>query len=259
MFRGFELSVKEDFLSTYKGIGASQHQENKRLVDECLDRFRDGSGDLLAAKMTAEWFPEIDAQVFISHAHKDSALALSLAGHLHKELGLKSFVDSALWGYSDDLLRILDDAFCYNETSGTYSYAKRNRSTSHVHMMLSVALSRMIDRCECIIFINTPQSITSRDYIKGDKTDSPWIFSEIAMTRLINKRSREDHRGIEPVLATESLGADTRLRVRYDVDLGHLSKFDGATYGKWTIRSNGRAGATALDTLYDLVPPSPTE
>jgi hypothetical protein len=157
MFRGFELSVNDSFFRDFRDAGRSQHQENKRLVDDCLSQFRDQSGDLLSEKMTAAWFPEIDSQVFISHAHKDSALALGLSGHLQEQFGLKSFVDSAVWGYSDDLLRILDDAFCYNGSSRTYSYQKRNRSTSHVHMMLSVALTRMIDKCECIIFINTPQ------------------------------------------------------------------------------------------------------
>lgn len=82
--------------------------------------------------------------------------------------------------------------------------------------MLSVALSRMIDRCECIIFINTPHSISSREYIEGDITDSPWIYSEIAMTRLIEKRSPEVHRRAKTAAATESY--DAELKVRYDVD-----------------------------------------
>ena len=61
MFRGFELSVPDDFFHEYKDVGDSQHQENKRLVDSRLSQFRGHSGDLLSKKMTAAWFPEIDA------------------------------------------------------------------------------------------------------------------------------------------------------------------------------------------------------
>ncbi|TCP97587.1 hypothetical protein C8J46_106211 [Sphingomonas sp. PP-F2F-A104-K0414] len=254
MFRGFELSVPDNSFHEYKDVGGSLHQENKRLVDGRLSQFRGHSGDLLSKKMTAAWFPEIDAQVFISHAHKDSELALGLSGHLHRRFGLTSFVDSAVWGYANDLLKVLDDEFCYNDEARTYNYQKRNRSTSHVHMMLSVALSRMIDRCECIIFINTPHSISSRDYIQGSTTDSPWIYSEIAMTRLIEKRSPEAHRRTRTTAATESY--DAELKVRYDVDLDHLSEIDGQTYNNWLGQTKGITGLAALTRLYDLVPPT---
>lgn len=63
MFRGFELSVPDDFFHEYKDAGDTQHRKNKRLVDGRLSQFRSHSGDLLSKKMTAVWFPEIDAQV----------------------------------------------------------------------------------------------------------------------------------------------------------------------------------------------------
>lgn len=251
MFRGFELTVDEDFFQGFQDAGLAQHSENKRRVGGRLDEFRGESGDILSKKMTAAWFPEVDAQVFISHAHKDSPLALGLSGHLRKRFGLRSFVDSAVWGYSDDLLQILDKEFCYNEESGTYGYKKRNRSTSHVHMMLSVALSRMIDRCECIIFINTPQSISSREYIGGQATNSPWIYSELAMTSLIARRTLDAHRGTKATAATESFQKD--LNVSYEVDLDHLTKLNQRTYQRWAA-STQVAGTKALDVLYNLLP-----
>lgn len=254
MFRGFEVSVGDDFLRAYTDAGLAQHRENKRRVYRRLDEFRGASGEILSGKMTAAWFPEVEAQVFISHAHKDSALALGLSGHLHKRFGLKSFVDSAVWGYSDDLLQILDKEFCYNDESGTYSYQKRNRSTSHVHMMLSVALSRMIDRCECIIFINTPQSISSRECVGGQATSSPWIYSELAMTSLIARRTLDAHRGTKVTAATESFQKD--LNVSYEVDLDHLTKLNQTTYERWAA-STQVTGTKALDVLYGLVPPPP--
>lgn len=254
MFRGFDFDASEIDFSRFVEIGSSLHKRNKDLVSGKLKEYRNSSGEILSKKMTAAWFPNIDAQVFISHAHKDSEIALGLAGLLHDQFGISAFVDSTVWGYSDDLLKILDDKFCYNEKSETYNYRKRNRSTAHVHMMLSVALSQMINRCECVIFINTPHSISSGDYIEGYTTDSPWIYSEILMTSLIQKRSPEVHRRGQSVLGTESFVHDSALTIKYDVNLDHLSKLNSDNYMKWFNQATGKArGENALDMLYDLI------
>lgn len=64
-------------------------------------------------------------------------------------------------------------------------------------MMLSKALVTMMDRCECLFFLNTPSSITPADVI-GEagtgSTTSPWIYSEIAMSGLIRRKSMSQHR-----------------------------------------------------------------
>lgn len=253
MYRGFDLNVPNNFFSKFIESGSLLHQKNKGIVSDILEEYRSNSGDLLASKMTAAWFPKIDAQVFISHAHKDSDIALGLSGHLHDELGISSFIDSTVWGYSDDLLKILDDEFCYNDKSKTYDYRKRNRSTAHVHMMLSVAISQMINKCECIIFMNTPQSISSVDYIKGSTTDSPWIYSEISMTSLIQKRSPTSHRLAKSVISTESLAADSNLTIQYEVDLSHLSKLSATKYNEWVEQAGDKRGNAALDILYNLI------
>lgn len=202
--------------------------------------------------MTASWFPDIDAQVFISHSHKDVNLALNVAGHLLECFGLSSFIDSTVWGYSDDLLKVLDKKYCYNEGSNTYNYAKRNRSTAHVHMMLSVAITKMMNKCECVIFLNTPQSISAEQYIDGSVTDSPWIYSELAMTDLIGKRLPSVHRVGKSVVATESLASDSRLEIDYEVDLDHLTGLDRKLYMKWVENAKGKTGGQALDVLYNL-------
>ena len=51
---------------------------------------------------------------------------------------------------------------------------------------------QMIDSCECIIFLNTPNSVKPREVI--DKLVSPWIYSEIGVTKLITKKSINEHR-----------------------------------------------------------------
>lgn len=252
MFRGFNLNIPEGFFGKYSAVGAALKSSDERIVAEKLKSFHDENGKLIASAMTAEWFPAIEAQVFISHAHKDSQIAKGLAGFLQEDLGISSFIDSTAWGYADDLLRLIDDEFCCNPNGKTYNYQKRNRSTAHVHMMLSVALSQMLNTCECVIFLNTPQSISSGEYIDGDTTDSPWIYAEISMTSLIQKRSKEAHRLRKAMAANESLAFDTAMTVKYDVDLAHLKEMDASSFNHWVRAVRRNPNADALDLLYDL-------
>jgi hypothetical protein len=53
------------------------------------------------------------------------------------------------------------------------------------YMMLASALTLMMDKTECVFFLNTPESIKTEDVIK--KTASPWIYHEITMLHLIQK------------------------------------------------------------------------
>jgi hypothetical protein len=250
VFRGFNLDVPEVLLEKYVAVGAELKAANQRIVADKIESFQDENKHLIASAMTAEWFPEIKAQVFISHAHKDSQIAKGLAGFLYN-CGISSFIDSTAWGYSDDLLGLIDGAFCRNRFNNNYNYQKRNRSTAHVHMMLSVALSQMINACECVIFLNTPHSISSRGYVEGETTDSPWIYAEISMTSLIQKRPKEAHR-LKKALSNESLASDASMTIKYDVDLNHLTKMDANSFQSW-VRAIGRnPNINALDLLYDL-------
>lgn len=251
MYRGFNLDLGSADLSEFLSEGKIIHEKNKLLVDEKLDSFKDRHGNLLASEIIAGWFPAVQADVFLSHSHRDEEQIIGLAGWLHNKFQLKPFIDSCIWGRSTDLLKMIDDEYCYNKSTKTYSYAKRNRSTSHVHMMLSTALSKMINSCECIFFVNTPNSISPKGYIEGETTDSPWIYSEIAMTSIVQKRTPAEHRGymIKGAMALNSLSEN--LNFKYDVDLMHLTPLEFNDLVKWDS-TNNRAGAGALDALYRL-------
>ena len=178
-------------------------------------------------------------------------MALGLSGFLHAHFGITSFVDSSIWGYSDELLRLLDDAYCYNASTSTYSYRRRNRSTSHVHIMLSIALMKMIDGCECVMFVDTPHSISPKKYINdGDKTASPWIYSEISMTNLVRRKTLSQHRGLQIKSARVKDSLAESFQVQYDVDLSHLIPLTATKFAKW--KECSKKGTGALDALYDL-------
>lgn len=251
MYKGFNLDLGNEDFSSFLKIGREIHTSNKNLVEQKLESFKDQNGKLLASEIIAGWFPPIEADVFLSHSHRDEAEIIGLAGWLKQEFGLVSFIDSCIWGYSTDLLKIIDDEYCYDKKTATYNYQQRNRSTGHVHMMLSTALSKMINSCECIIFANTPNSISAEDYIKGTTTDSPWIYSEIAMTSIIQKRAPNDHRRVlaKSKIATESISES--LKIKYDVNLTHLTSLNISDLNKWHSK-NDKTGAESLDTLYSI-------
>lgn len=248
MYRGFNLHLDNEDFSYYLSVGKGLHEINNNTVKNKLDSFKDRNGNLIASRIIADWFPdnEIKPHVFLSHSHKDKDQIIGLAGWLHSNMGITSFIDSCIWGYAGDLLKMIDDEYCYRKSSKTYDYQKRNRSTSHVYMMLSMALAKMIDSCECIIFVNTPNSISAKDYINDVNTDSPWIYSEIAMTSLVQKRSPEEHRR---TLALESATNDSMFNIRYSVNLKHLTSLNFNDLCEWNSL-NSSNGAKALDSLY---------
>ncbi|HEX5783832.1 MAG TPA: hypothetical protein VFY35_03795 [Burkholderiaceae bacterium] len=251
MYRGFNLDMNGFDVARFVEIGRGLHNYNKSLVEERLESFKDRNGNLIASEIIAKWFPLIEADVFLSHSHKDEVKVIGLAGWLKETFGLTSFIDSCIWGYSADLLKIIDDEYCYDKSSATYDYQKRNRSTSHVYMMLSTALAKMINECECVFFVNTPNSISPKSYIENEITDSPWIYSEIAMTSLIQRRVPADHRGpmIKALAALERLAEG--VNVKYDINLKHLAPLDADDLKGWA-RVNASKGSDALDALYSL-------
>ncbi len=248
MYRGFNLkisSLSEEYMS--KGI-LIQSENTREIITGLKKQIEiDGS------KLQDDWFPAIDADVFVSHSHDDGDLAICLSGFLAKEFGLKVFVDHTLWGNSDTLLRVLDNEFCKNEGGHTYDYQKRNRTTSHVHMMLSVALCKMIDKAECMFFLNTPSSVTLKDNVT--KTSSPWIYSEIVTSEIIRKKTplrllKRQTKVFNKAIQDE-LNED--IAIKYNVDLSHLKTIDLNTLQEWE-RTNFATGADSLDTLYELCP-----
>ncbi|MBB1074921.1 hypothetical protein HUU62_10930 [Rhodoferax sp. 4810] len=259
MHARFNLDPESRNWTNYLTAGRTIHSENKAVVEKNLETFKNANGDLQAKKIIENWFPEIKSNVFLSHSHNDQELVIGFAGWLKETFGLKSFIDSTVWGYSDQLLKLIDDEYCFNSSSETYVYSKRNRSTSHVHMMLSTALMDMIDRCECTIFINTQSSFKPSEYFKSQgQTESPWIYSEIAMTRMLRERLPKEHRDLyiskSASLSLEHFRESKELRIEYPADLLHLTPLNLQNLDAWAQEeSNRERGASSLDSLYNMM------
>ena len=158
MFVGFNAHITEQgiFSPYFRNFGNTLFDEQREAVHSMLSACAVDEGILDASRIEEEWFPKIDADVFISHSHKDQELAIGLAGWLRELFGITSFIDSCVWGYANDLLKIIDKNYCVNKrkpdgTVDTYNYNKRNQSTAHIHMILNAALYKMIDKTECLI------------------------------------------------------------------------------------------------------------
>lgn len=229
MFSFYKIKIsKNDFKDFKNYINKYEKliKEDKDKIKEKVDSFEvmdENDGD----KIQANWFPEIAADIFISHSHADEQLAKALGGYINEKTKLKSFIDSEVWGYSNDLLKYIDDNYCKienkNKNKKSYYYELRNHSTSHVHMMLSVALMQMISKCRYFIFLDTPNSNENNNTLTKDgdinKTNSPWIYNELMITKILKLYEPKDkyfaQESIKPVIP-----------ISYKVDTEHLKGID---------------------------------
>lgn len=173
----YQKYYREDVL----GLTGKEDDSFRKILRQYLQ----ANGNLDAATMEQEWFGSVQADIFLSHSHRDETLIEAFAGWLHEKCGVFAFVDSSLWGYADDLLREIDNDYCQNDDKQTYSYKLRNISTSYVHMILNTALAKMIHQTECLIFVNTENSTIKENITDESKTLSPWIYSELALSKII--------------------------------------------------------------------------
>lgn len=233
-------------MDQYCEEGKKLYESMKLKIDTNLKNFF-SNGKLDGTKLSNHWFPQIKADVFISHSHKDFESVLTLAGYLYKKLDLICFIDSCIWGYSDKLLKAIDKRYCTTKNENTYDYDLRNLSTSHVHMMLTVALTKMIYNTECLFFLNTPNSILPKDSVKN-KTLSPWIYTELSMIKYTDKKSALTHRTLQENFSKSM----EYLSVEYDVDdiLKDLPILNSADIQKWG-EQKFKNKFKALDYLYE--------
>lgn len=176
-------------------------------IRESLKEYVVDSKILDGNRIMQDCFPQIDdVNVFISHSHNDEDVAIQLANIIYKSCKAKSFIDSMVWDYADELLKDIDNIYCKDKTTGRYWYNSRNRTTAYVHMMLATSLTQMMDKCDCIIFIDTPNSI-EQNVLRGDATFSPWIFHELATLHTLRVTLPPDF------FAMEKLATDSRARM----------------------------------------------
>lgn len=256
MYQAFELTKKEplskrDFSELYN-IGKSQFIKDQKSVNTKLEEFLLPNGNFDASAMQKNWFPQIPADVFLSHAHADEETALIIAGKLKRDFGLKVFIDSCVWGDSNKLLNKIDLELCWDKQRKVYDYKNRNYTTTHVHIMLASALHEMIYNTEAVFFLNTHKSakVSTKDLVK--KTESGWIYSEIKMCKLVKTRKPNEHKSrmdeSEKYFSFDGLN-ETRKSFEWTLDTSDFHQLDWNKIEQW--KSNLRKNIHPLDTLYE--------
>ena len=266
MFAGFDFKIdsQENLInfSDYAIQGKNHLDSAKAAVERKLKEIViNGTKSLDGSSIQGEWFPEINADIFISHSRDDADLANGIAGWINSNFNLHCFIDSNVWGYTNDLLRILNDKYSDKRKGDdggiVYTHEKCNRAANHVNTMLTIALQKMIDRCECVLFLNTNQSILPYEKTLRDATDSPWIYSEIVCTQLIRHKELKEYR-------KEIFHEDQRMLFEasggfhpaYSVSLDHLMPLDIGNLMKWeqSYRKATSKKHYPLDYLYQQFP-----
>ena len=273
MFSGFNLRLdvksceeifKKDF-ERYKEIG-EKHLKPK------INGFNSDLKELIhrntinGSQLQEYCFPDIEADIFLSHSHKDRNLANALAGWINDKFNLRVFIDSNVWEYSDNLLEELNTQYSsrriIDDGDGVlYDYKSGCKASEHVNMMLSAALHKMIDKMECVILLNTDSSVHVFGNNHFADTYSPWIYSEILCTQIVRKKPLLCYRNYNELIhsyESKNISHDvTNLVISYNLSLKHLSHICVDDLNKWLNNYKnpllkGYYDEYPLDALYCL-------
>lgn len=220
------LQARIEYEKTFSSIEDDKKLQRKAIKTEILGH----NGLIYADKLMQACMPQKhDFNIFISHSHKDFDYAHKLASYIFKKFGLKCFIDSNIWLNSEEDIQKPYDRM--NKRGSSIKYDDVLKSSAHVHAMLSMSLLKMMDSCECCIFIDPEE-----EYIPMDSVSSAWIYEEVTMFNYIDKHLSRITR------VTESFSA--RPRIIYKCDFSNMQEL---TLHKMESQEKG---LTWLDYLY---------
>lgn len=265
MFAGFNLEIDKHFF----GSQQKSFNEYQKIGEEHLGAQCDGIENALSeyisnsivdgSKIQKDWFPEVDADIFLSHSSGDKELVNAIAGWLNDTFNLKCFVDSNVWCYAGDISEMLNSNYSNKRSNdnGGYLYNHKQclKVSEHVNTMLNIALQKMIDKCESVFLINTEKSIHINSDSKSiDITYSPWIYSELVCSEIVRKKplyfyryNKELYHSINESRRFEA--TSNNLTISYNAPTQHLIKINQDALEKWN-RQFDMEYPFPLDLLY---------
>lgn len=258
MYKGFNLTLSDSFFSNDLSITqydiVFDKEENKRKIRKKVKDLVNAEGVVSADDIVEDWFDGIEADIFISHSHRDEDLAINLAIWLQDEFGLTSFIDSCVWGNFVDLSKDFNNKFSRSDVSSNYDYNKAQNVFAHMNTILNTSLTKMIDKCEVVFFLNTENSIIESSFSKGDITLSPWIYHELLISKIIRKtphiRGSMESKFEEKVF--DSMISES-LKIEYDPEVDHLYSLDEQNLKDW--KRFARLQIHPLTVLYTILRP----
>lgn len=264
--KGLESELLDQLIDDLFEANNWESQTKKFLADKEtkihkeLEDFYLKEGVLDGELLQRTWFPFLEeSHIFLSHSHMDKKFADTFA-YLCTSIDVNVFIDSQVWGYADDLLRKLDDEYAYSEETNTYHYSVRNRTTSNVHLMLQNALNTMIDKSECLLFLNSANSIQEFDDVSkiSQRTSSPWIMSELQFSSMVRRRehpyaNRSTQFFEKAKIKAESASNAVNFNVSHIAQTGHLTSIQALDLWAWIGHcfKQELKGFHALTALYN--------
>lgn len=229
------------------------YNETRNRIRQQADEFIRNDGIIDGGRLQAEWFQPVNADVFISHSHLDERLAIAFAGWLRQNFNITAFIDSTVWGYAPDLKKYLDDIYSRRRDSNLYDYNRSYYSSTFVNNLLAGVVCKMIDSCEVLMFLNTPNSVSISSLVS--ETSSSWIYYELLISKLIRSR------GLQRVRILQEGGRIVdnireNLRFALPANRDHLRTLNGDILSLWkrmNLRHNPEKSTDlSLDILYKI-------
>lgn len=265
MFAGFNLEINKHFFESKQ----KSFQEYQKIGEEHLGAQGEGIENALSeyinnnivdgSKIQKDWFPEVEADIFLSHSSADKELVNAIAGWLNDNFNLKCFVDSNIWCYAGNISEMLNSNYSNKRSDGNggylYNHKRCLKVSEHVDTMLNIALQKMIDKCESVFLINTEKSIhINSDSKSVDITYSPWIYSELVCSEIVRKKplyfyryNSELYHSINESRRFEDVS--NNLTISYNAPTQHLIKINQDVLEKWN-RQFDMEYPFPLDLLY---------
>jgi len=252
-FNASSFSFTEDEINDYR-VRNKRHFDTRKLEEYLLEE----DNILNVEKIAEDFFPKVDSDIFLSHSHHDESDIIKLALALESK-GLEVFIDSCVWGWSDTLLKKIDNKYCLKD-DGYYSYEYRNRTTANTYLILNSALQNTISKCELFLFLHTENSLKMNSiYTDEEHLESPWIYSELSFAKLCQRTPRK-----KAGVSLESLsGIDKRAYDASNVKFAYPNpgtryEIENSDFLNWlnmpiTLNNQNKrlSSLTHLDRLYE--------
>ena len=121
----------------------------------------------------------------------------------------------------------------------------------------------MIDNCDCLFFLNTPNSMPI-DIAEKRLSKSPWLFIEIGISKLIHKkRNKARLQTYSPTILEASLAFDIDTSHLFDLYFDNISDWEESYKEQKKAIDMGQKirpstdkpkGIYPLDVLYNMFP-----
>ena len=212
--------------------GVEEEAKRKELEIKFSDmcKFNNNTIQITSDDIEKEWFPPVNADIFISHSHDDACIAYALKNWIKDKFNLECFIDADVWEHYHilaDIITKYDDCGCFNDNIIKSS------------AILNVALFKMINKCKALFFIKTKHST-----INDHQTLSPWIYNEIFISNIMHSKIMESAERY-----------DESVKVLFDTDFSNFRNLTFSDLETWldTCKGKNIKGTKALDKLLDIV------